>query len=105
MLPEIVSPSWIVELSVNGELTERMTELGLDHATFDPALFEAVTATAHKLARLIYRLIKHGEAYVQEGLEKYEMKNQQRKLRAVRKMAESLGLKILEPQEVTLSVS
>jgi transposase len=66
---------------------------------------EAVTATAHKLARLIYRLIKHGEAYLQEGLEKYEQKNQQRKLKAVRKMAESLGLKILEPQEVTLSVS
>ncbi len=66
---------------------------------------EAVTATGHKLARLIYRLIKHGEAYVQEGLEKYEMKNQQRKLRAVRKMAESLGLQILEPRGVTLSVS
>jgi transposase len=66
---------------------------------------EAITATAHKLARLIYRLIKHGEAYVQEGLEQYERKNQQRKLKAVRKMAESLGLQILEPQEVTSLVS
>jgi transposase len=66
---------------------------------------EAVTATAHKLARLIYRLIKHGEAYVREGMEKYEKKNQERKLNAVRKMAESLGLKILEPQQVMPSVS
>ena len=66
---------------------------------------EAITATAHKLARLIYRLIKHGQTYVQEGLEKYEKKNQERKLKAVRKMAESLGLKILEPQAVALSVS
>src|SRR5260221_2138042 len=65
---------------------------------------EAITATAHKLARLIYRLIKHGQTYVQEGLEKYEKKNQERKLKAVRKMAESLGLKILEPQAVALSV-
>jgi transposase len=32
---------------------------------------EAVTATAHKLARLIYRLIKHGEAYVRQGMEVY----------------------------------
>jgi hypothetical protein len=66
---------------------------------------EAVTATAHKLARLIYRLIKHGEAYVREGMDNYEKKNQQRKLQAVRKMAESLGLTILEPQEVMPSVS
>jgi transposase len=66
---------------------------------------EAITATAHKLARLIYRMIKHGEAYVQEGLQQYERKNQQRKINAVRKMAESLGLKILEPQALTESVS
>ena len=66
---------------------------------------EAITATAHKLARLIYRMIKHGEAYVREGIEQYEKKNQERKLKAVRKMAESLGLKILEPQELAPSVS
>ena len=30
---------------------------------------EAVTATAHKLARIIYRLIKHGEAYVRQGIQ------------------------------------
>jgi transposase len=66
---------------------------------------EAITATAHKLARLIYRLIKHGESYVREGLEEYEKKNHQRKLNAVKKMAESLGLKILEPQQLPVSVS
>lgn len=66
---------------------------------------EAITATAHKLARLIYRMIKHGEAYVRQGIEQYEKKNQERKLRAVRKMAESLGLKILEPQQIATSVS
>ena len=30
---------------------------------------EAITATAHKLALLVYRLLKHGEAYVQQGIE------------------------------------
>lgn len=30
---------------------------------------DAVTATAHKLARLVYRLLKYGEAYVQQGIE------------------------------------
>jgi hypothetical protein len=29
---------------------------------------EAMTATAHKLARLIYRLLKNGEAYVRQGM-------------------------------------
>jgi len=66
---------------------------------------EAITAAAHKLARLVYRLIKHGEAYVREGLEQYEKKNHQRKLKAVLKMAENLGLKVLEPQPLACSVS
>lgn len=66
---------------------------------------EAITATAHKLARLIYRIIKHGEAYVREGMDHYEKKNQERKLRAVRKMAQSLGLTLLEPQALMPPVS
>jgi transposase len=66
---------------------------------------EAVTATAHKLARIIYRLIKCGESYVREGLEHYEQKNRQRRLKTVRKMAESLGLKLLESDELATSVS
>lgn len=33
---------------------------------------EAITATAHKLARIIYRLIKHGEPYIRQGMEDYE---------------------------------
>jgi hypothetical protein len=66
---------------------------------------EAITATAHKLARLIYRLIKHGEAYVREGMEEYERKNQQQKLKALRKMAESLGAKLVEPEGLAMAVS
>lgn len=66
---------------------------------------EGITATAHKLARLLYRLIKHGESYVRVGLEEYEKKNRQRKLNAVQKMAQSLGLTLLEPQPIAISVS
>ena len=36
---------------------------------------EGVTATAHKLARIIYRLIKHGEAYVRQGMEERTRNN------------------------------
>lgn len=66
---------------------------------------EAVTATAHKLARLIYRLIKHGEAYVRQGLESYEKKFHDRKLYALRKMAEKMGFGLVAQQQVPQAVS
>ena len=53
---------------------------------------EAVTATAHKLARIIYRLIKHGEAYVRQGLETYEKKFQARKLTRPAKSRQNHGI-------------
>lgn len=59
---------------------------------------EGITATAHKLARLIYRLIKHGEDYVRQGLEDYEAKFQARKLQALKKNAEHLGFTLVAKQ-------
>ena len=56
---------------------------------------EAITATAHKLARIIYRLIKHGEAYVRQGMENYERKFRERKLYALRKTAISMGFNLV----------
>lgn len=58
----------------------------------------AITATAHKLARFIYRLLKHGEAYVQKGMEYYEQQYRQRLLQNLKKTAASLGLQ-LTPNE------
>ena len=66
---------------------------------------EAITAAAHKLARIIYRLIKHGETYVRQGMEDYERKFQERKLHALRKTAASLGFNLIAQQEVTSPVS
>ena len=66
---------------------------------------EGITATAHKLARLVYRLIKHGEAYVRQGIEDYEKKFQTRKLHALKKMAQSLGLDLVPKQTVPIEVS
>jgi hypothetical protein len=61
---------------------------------------EAVTATAHKLARLIYRLIKHGEAYVRQGLEEYEKDFKARKLHALQKAAKKLGFQLTPNQQL-----
>ena len=62
---------------------------------------EAITATAHKLARLIYRLIKHGEAYVRQGLEAYEIQFRERRLHNLRKAARHFGFNLIAQQVPT----
>ena len=57
---------------------------------------KAITAVAHKLAVLVYRLLKHGEAYVRRGAEEYEAQYQSRRLAALRRGAAELGFR-LEP--------
>ena len=54
----------------------------------------AVTATAHKLAVLIYRMLKHGTQYVAQALEEYEAKMKAKMLESLRKKAKALGLEL-----------
>jgi CubicO group peptidase (beta-lactamase class C family) len=58
----------------------------------------AITATAHKLARYVYALLKQGQAYVSQGLEQYEAAMQQRIERALRKKARALGYDLVPRQ-------
>jgi transposase len=55
---------------------------------------EAVTATAHKIARIYYSLLKHGTAFVDQGAAAYEQQFQERRLKALRKQAVSLGYQL-----------
>jgi len=66
---------------------------------------EGITATAHKLARIIYRLVKHGEAYVRQGLDDYEKKFQERKLSALQKTAKAFGFELVAKQALPSGVS
>jgi transposase len=66
---------------------------------------EGITATAHKLARIVYRLIKHGEAYVRHGLEDYEQKFQARKVNALKKTAKAMGFELIQKQPLPSGVS
>jgi transposase len=66
---------------------------------------EAITATAHKLARIIYRLIKHGENYVRIGMEEYEHKFQAGKLKALKRQAKLMGFDLIALQTVPTGVS
>ena len=56
---------------------------------------KAVTATAHKLARVYYRLVKHGEEYVEEGARAYEEKQRQRVVSNLQKRARGLGYELV----------
>jgi transposase len=66
---------------------------------------QAITATAHKLARIIYRLIKHGEPYVRQGMEDYEKKYHERKLHSLKKTALSMGFNLVAQAQVASPVS
>ena len=56
---------------------------------------KAITATAHKLARLIYRLLKYGHAYVAQGMEQYERQCQERLTRSLSHRAAQLGFQLV----------
>lgn len=58
---------------------------------------KAITAMARKLACLFYRLIRHGQQYVDKGTEYYEAKYREQQIRALTKRAEKLGLRVVIP--------
>jgi transposase len=57
---------------------------------------KAITATAHKLARLVYLALKHGMTYVRQTQEEYQAKMREQQLKSLRKKAKQLGLTVLE---------
>ena len=52
---------------------------------------KAITATAHKLALLVYRMLKYGRAYVEQGQQAYEKQYQQRTRQLLVKSAKQMG--------------
>ena len=56
---------------------------------------KAITATAHKLARLIYTMLRYGQEYVDAGAEYYERQYQDRALRAAKRRAAQLGYQLV----------
>lgn len=59
-------------------------------------LAKAITATAYKLARIISAMLKHGIAYVAQGLEAYETAYRERVVRQMKRRAAALGLVVVE---------
>jgi hypothetical protein len=54
--------------------------------------------TNRKLACLFYRLIKHGQQYVDKGMEYYEAKYREQQIRSLMKRAQKLGFQLVAPK-------
>lgn len=59
---------------------------------------KAITAMAHKLSRLVYRMLKYGQEYVDKGMQYYEERYRQQQVQMLRKTAAKLGFQVLETQ-------
>jgi transposase len=55
----------------------------------------AVTATAHKLARLVYRMLKYGTDYVKQSMSEYEAKWREKLERQLKAKASKLGFELV----------
>jgi len=59
---------------------------------------KAITATAHKLARIFFHLWKNGDTYQDLGADYYEQKYKERVLKNIKRRAQQLGFEItLQP--------
>jgi hypothetical protein len=66
---------------------------------------KAVTAIAHHLACLIYRMIRFGHEYVAKGIEQYEAKYRKQQLQWLKKRAAELNMQLVECQTVKAAVA
>jgi transposase len=56
---------------------------------------KAITAMAHMLARLVYRMLKFGHDYVDRGTQFYEAKYQHQRLQRITKQAAALNMQLI----------
>ncbi len=82
-------------------LEHSQSGLGVQYRRFKAKLgpAAAIVAMAHKLARLIYRLLKHGEAYVAQGQQDYDKKVRERQLKQLQKHAANMGYELIARPE------
>lgn len=67
---------------------------------------KAITATAHKLARLFYRLLKNQTPFIDAGQDYYEQQYRERATRNLKKRAAALGYQLIpeSPNDLQQSV-
>lgn len=63
----------------------------------------AITATANKLARIVYTMVKYQREYVEPGEDAYEQQYRQRALRNLKRRATRLGYSVVPAEPKTLA--
>lgn len=63
----------------------------------------AVTATAHKIARIVYHMLKHHTAYVDPGIDAYLDQQRKRSLRSLQRLANKLNFQLIPGPEPAVS--
>jgi transposase len=61
---------------------------------------KAITATAHKLARLIYCMLRFGTEYVDRGQDYYERRYHSRVLATLARRAQELGYTLVKNEKL-----
>ena len=60
---------------------------------------KAVTAAAHKLARLIYTMLTKGEEHTDQGQESYEQRYRERVLHNLTQRAQKMGMRLVATEQ------
>ena len=66
---------------------------------------KAIKAVAHKLARIVYRMLKYGQQYRDAGVRYYEEKYQHHLVRRLHKQAAAFGFQLTPQQRSVTTVS
>jgi len=66
---------------------------------------KAITATAHKLARIVYFMLKNRTAYADPGVTYYEQQYRDRTIRNLKRRAAELGLALVPAPAQPATVS
>jgi hypothetical protein len=61
---------------------------------------KALTATAHKLAKIVYNMLRYGKAYVDRGAAYYEQQYRERVLKNLKRRAQQMGFELV-PVSIT----
>jgi transposase len=62
---------------------------------------KAITATAYKLARIVYAMLKYGQEYAAQGMQEYEQAYRERQVRNLKRKAAELGYELRQKEAAT----
>ena len=96
---KVVNRASVAFRNAAATLLRRQSDLGAQYRRLPTrrGAPQAITAMARQLACLFYRLIQHGQQYVDQGTAYYEARYREQPIRSLAKRAQQLGLQLVIP--------